>query len=38
MNEKSSIGDHLLVADPAAFPGNDTQYPGGAGPSRWPPW
>ena len=28
MNEKSSISDHLLVADPAAFPGNGTQFPG----------
>jgi hypothetical protein len=31
MNEKSSIGDHLLVADPAAFPGNGTQFPGTPG-------
>ena len=31
MNEKSSISHHLLVADPAAFPGNDTQYPGTPG-------
>ena len=31
MNEKSSVSDHLLVADPAAFPGNDTQFPGTPG-------